>query len=230
MCDLPEGFVYLDTIVSPDVVQWLRYSSCENFMGRPVCGYKGERIVCTLPCALALQQVHERVSQDDFSLVVYDAFRPQRAVDDFARWANEGSSEREKEKYFPYVDKSRVFELGYVALKSGHSRGSTVDVTLIRKGNKLNKDIVRTERVFSSDGRRLPYLDDNTVDMGTSFDLFDEASHHDTSLVSEEYLQRRNYLRAVMAECGFRALQDEWWHYTLNNEPFPETYFDFDIC
>jgi D-alanyl-D-alanine dipeptidase len=198
-------------------------------MGRPVCGYKGQRIVCTQQCAAALQRVHERVQQDGYRLVVYDAFRPQRAVDDFARWSEDLTDQCQKGSYFPFVEKSRVFELGYVALKSGHSRGSTVDVTLIRTEVPLKKEVTRTERVFV-DGRTLPFLDDNTVDMGTSFDLFDEASHHDSSLVVKEHLANRNYLRQVMQECGFRALQDEWWHYTLENEPFPETYFDFDIC
>ena len=228
MSELPEGFVYLDTVISTHV-EWLRYSGTENFLGRPVRGYNGDRIICTKECALALERVHHRVQRDGYVLVVYDAFRPQRAVDNFAEWSTDLSDQGQKAKYYPFVDKARVFELGYVALKSGHSRGSTVDVTLLKVCETLRKDVTLSERVFS-DGRTLPFLDDNTVDMGTSFDLFDEASHHDSSLVTAEQLQRRNYLRDVMLVEGFQALQDEWWHYTLNNEPFPETYFDFDIC
>lgn len=194
-------------------------------MGRPVAGYASKRIVCTTKAAQALARAQKDFQGKGYSLVVYDAYRPQRAVDEFMRWSSDTADEIAKTRYYPTIDKKDVFKLGYVAEKSGHSRGSTFDVTLIKIGN--NVEHVKVSSKALTDGSVIPFLDDNTIDMGASFDLFHPASHHDTRLVDETYAERRNFLRSVMKTYGFKEYAEEWWHYTLANEPFADTFFDF---
>jgi D-alanyl-D-alanine dipeptidase len=141
-------------------------------------------------------------------------------------WANDSSSQEQKALFYPRVDKSKVFELGYVAEKSGHSRGSTVDLSVIDLKKALHP-IIPPRKLL--DGFALFYLDDGTLDMGTSFDLFDEASHFDNMLVAQEHKERRAWLQKVMQSCGFKPYAEEWWHFTLDNEPFPKTYYDFAV-
>jgi zinc D-Ala-D-Ala dipeptidase len=133
--------------------------------------------------------------------------------------------------YYPRVAKDQVFDLGYVAKRSGHSRGSTVDLTLIKDGESLH-GIVEQDRCLC-DGYTIKFLDDGTVDMGSSFDMFDKVSHSDSQLVAKEFQERRDYLKKIMERCGFRNIKEEWWHFTLKNEPFSadkdESYFDFPI-
>ena len=222
---LPEGFVYLDELDKTIEVS-MRYISSENFVGSPIDGYKAARIIMTKPTAEALCKVQKELAAEGYSLVVYDAYRPQKAVNHFVRWGKDLTESAMKAKYYPNVNKKEVFDLGYVAIKSGHSRGSTVDLTIIRKGEKVKQPTLQTRSI---NGQEIPFLDDGTVDMGSSFDLFDEASHHESPKISENYHTMRRYLRAKMEKHGFKPLTDEWWHYTLKNEPFPNTYFDFDI-
>jgi D-alanyl-D-alanine dipeptidase len=223
-----DNFVFLNEI-DPTIQQSVRYASEENFLGEPVNGYKKDSIVVTRECALALAKVQRRANQDGYSLVVYDGYRPQRAVNHFVEWSQDISNLKKRTEFYPRVDKSRVFELGFIAYKSGHSRGSTVDLTIIALDRQVSHHPVYAQRELSP-GIFVPFLDDGTVDMGSSFDLFDEASHHDSPIVPEEYLQRRNYLKSIMdADGGFSADIEEWWHYTLREEPFPSTFFDFEI-
>jgi D-alanyl-D-alanine dipeptidase len=229
MSSFPEGFVCLNEL--EDSIQYsLRYATTENFMGEIIPGYhsSSSKILCTLPCSRALVQIQNLVKQDGYSLVIYDTYRPQKAVNRFMCWSKEFENQKRKTQYYPYVDKEKVFELGYIAEKSGHSRGSTVDLTLIPLDQQVSNSprcLVRQEEFL--DGIERPYLDDNTLDMGTSFDLFDIASHHDSSVIGEPYKRRRDYLRRIMEENGFLSCEEEWWHYTLKDEPFPDSYFDF---
>lgn len=225
-----KGFVYLHEVDSSIPVS-LRYISNENFLGRPVNGYVKPVVVLTQQAAQALKEVQAEVQKDGYSLVVYDAYRPQRAVQNFMDWAVDIHDQVRKEQYYPRVNKADVFELGYVAARSSHSRGSTVDLTLIKEGENLH-DIIVSERQLL-DGYTIQFLDDGTLDMGSSFDLFDPASHHDNNLIAKEFKQRREYLRQVMLKNGFKDYAEEWWHYTLRNEPYPagqdNSYFDFVI-
>lgn len=226
------GFVYLDEI-APDIEVSLRYATDENFVGKPVDGYQAgfNRAIMTKETAQALAAVQKAVNKEGFSLVVYDATRPQKAVDHFMRWSIEISDQEKKKEYYPHIHKKDVFKLGYIAEKSGHSRGSTVDVTII----ELDKEIhpIRTAERLLLDGRIITYLDDGTLDMGSSFDLFDEASHHENNLLGQQYKDRRMYLRKQMEKAGFEPCAKEWWHYTLKNERFARTkkssYHNFDI-
>jgi D-alanyl-D-alanine dipeptidase len=223
---LPPGFVYLDE-VDPSIVKSLRYCGKDNFLGRPVEGYKTSRIIMTKEAAAALSKAQSTFREKGYSIVVYDAYRPQTAVNNFMRWSKDHKDQEMKTQYYPRVDKKDVFDLGYVAEKSGHSRGSTVDISLIPLNGKLQniKPMLRQ----LNDKFEVLYLDDGTVDMGTSFDLFDKSSHYENDLVGPDHMERRTYLKDVMESCGFKNYAEEWWHFTLRNEPFPETYFDFPI-
>ena len=228
---LPKGFVYLSDI-DPTIRVSLRYNSNENFIGKPIDGYKKSVVIVTKQAALALKKVQAEVKQDGYSLVIYDAYRPQEAVNNFISWSKEILDQVKKTYYYPRIDKKNVFELGYVAAKSGHSRGSTIDLTLIKKENSLQE--VRASKRTLLDGFTIMFLDDNTIDMGSSFDLLDSASHPENNiLIEEKYKKPRSYLKKIMEKHGFKQSSKEWWHFTLINEPYPadqdSSYFNFPV-
>ena len=227
---LPSDFTYLDQ-AHPDIITDLRYFSKINFTGDFVPGYFANKAIMTKSAANAIAKVQERVSKDNFDLVIYDTYRPIKAVESFVDWASSSSNDVDaKRDFYPYAERSRAFELGYISNKSAHSRGSTVDLTLIEKTSQLktHHEIIPIERELP-DGRIFHFLDDGTLDMGSHFDLFDKASWHEDSLFSGEILERRIYLQSIMKENGFDDYRKEWWHYCLLDEPYPETRFDFDI-
>jgi D-alanyl-D-alanine dipeptidase len=222
-----QGFVYLEEVDST-IRTSLRYATDENFLGHPVAGYKSqEHVIVTYPTALALKKVQEEVQKDGYCLVVYDAYRPQQAVDSFMEWSTNLTAQSKKSFYYPRVNKEDVFDLGYVAKRSGHSRGSTVDLTII-ENNKEIHPVIASVRVLK-DGFSILFLDDGTVDMGSSFDLFDIASHYENDLIPAEYKIMRKYLHNVMIKHGLKGIAEEWWHFTLENEPFPTNYFNFPV-
>jgi D-alanyl-D-alanine dipeptidase len=249
---LPAGFTYLDQVDSSIQVS-LRYQMSENFMGTPIDGYictqpqGSNRVVLTEQAARALKAVQEDVRKDGYSLLVYDAFRPQRAVDHFARWSADVANVNSvrKAQYYPNIDKSELFAKGYIAHRSGHSRGSTVDLTLIAVDKQVTNpqysvrefavDPSKNSIIGSHDYRvqanviHWPFLEDSSVDMGTSFDLMDVASHGDYPHLPAKCIQMRQYLDAKMVAHGFQGYDQEWWHFTLLNEPFPDTYHDFPV-
>lgn len=200
----PHDFVALRSVI-PDLQVELRYLGSNNFTSRPVTGYEADVAYLTKPAALALKDVQQELAADGLGLKVFDAYRPQRAVDDFMRWAADPNDTATKAAYYPNVDKRELIPKGYIAERSGHSRGSTVDVTLVRL----------------SDGREL--------DMGGSFDYFDPLSWPSSTQVTTAQHRNRMKLREVMMRHGFLPLKEEWWHFTLRDEPYPDTYFDFPI-
>ncbi|MDD2358362.1 MAG: M15 family metallopeptidase [Thiovulaceae bacterium] len=202
--DVPSGFVDLQKAV-PTVVVELRYSGENNFIGKPIDGYEARICYISTPAALALKSVQEKLSLFGFGLKVFDGYRPQRAVNHFVRWAKDLSDTKMKAIYYPNVLKSELFEKGYIAARSGHSRGSTVDLTLI--------DLAT--------GKEL--------DMGTGFDFFSPISWPTSKEVTSQQRANRLLLRSIMMSQGFRPLEEEWWHFTLANEPYPTTYFDFVV-
>ncbi len=226
---LADGFVYLSD-VDPSIIQVMSYAKDANFIGAKIDGYLKACAILTIQAARAAQEVQLRLLLNGFSLVVYDAYRPQKAVDHFIRWSNDADDLKMRDMYYPSItNKRQIFDLGYISAKSSHSRGSALDVSIIKLRNvyKANPK-VKQRKIL--DGRILPYLDDGTLDMYTSFDLFDQASMHDTTLIPKQNLAWRQYLRVTMQNAGFLDYQKEWWHYTLDNEPFKDTYFDFDVC
>jgi D-alanyl-D-alanine dipeptidase len=199
-----EGFVYVDDLI-PDVILEIRYYSDDNFVGSRVDGYLAPKVILTMEAAEALAEVADEMRVLGLVLKLFDGYRPQEAVNHFIRWAEDAEDQKMKDKYYPEVDKKDVFKLGYIAKRSGHSRGSTIDLTLV--------DIVTGEE----------------LDMGSSFDFFGEISHHGTDKISEEQFKNREILRVVMEKYGFEPYSEEWWHYTLLNEPYPYTYYDFPV-
>ncbi|MBN1276309.1 MAG: M15 family metallopeptidase [Deltaproteobacteria bacterium] len=204
---LPDGFVYLEDII-PDVVLDMRYCSEDNFIGRPIDGYQRPCCIISKEAAGALKSVQDELKRFSFGLKVYDAYRPQRAVDHFVRWANNLQDTKMKAVYYPDVEKRNLFSDGYIAKKSGHSRGSTVDLTIV-------------------------YFDENgeahELDMGTGFDFFSPRSWPSDPTMKPEQRASRMLLQSVMEKHGFRRYEKEWWHFTLVNEPYPDTYFNFEV-
>jgi D-alanyl-D-alanine dipeptidase len=217
---LPEGFVYLNE-VDPSIQQSVRYYSKENFVGKRIEGYNKPTIIITKKAAEALKKVNQDLNKDGYTLVVYDGYRPQRSVDEFAQWGR-NEDDLKKSFYYPMLAKREIFEKGFVATKSTHSRGSTADITIIKSGLKVCE--VKPEKRGD-----LIFLNDCTEDMGMHFDFFGEESHSQTLLISPEYNKKRLYLTQIMEANGFKGVKEEWWHFTLKNEPFPETYFNFEV-
>ncbi len=201
---LPPGFVDLAEGL-PGIALEVRYAGSHNFVGVPIDGYGRPRALLTQLAAAGLAKAQKELRPFGFGLKVFDGYRPQRAVDHFVRWSRDPADQKGKAEFYPNVEKEKLFELGYIAEKSGHSRGSTVDLTLI----------------VLADGTEL--------DMGSAYDLFDPASWPDSPSVSPEQRAHRLLLRQVMLGNGFRPYAQEWWHFTLEGEPFPETYFDFPL-
>jgi D-alanyl-D-alanine dipeptidase len=202
--DVPDNFIYLTEVI-PYVEFDLRYYSDNNFIGQPIPGYHGNALIVSLQAAIALKKVQQDLAYSNFALKFFDAYRPQQAVDYFVRWANDPDDIRMKAQYYPNVDKDELIPKGFIAAKSSHSRGSTVDVTIISLEN----------------GQEL--------DMGTPFDLFDQKSWPSDTTVSVQQRANRQLLRSVMSKHGFAGLEEEWWHFTLFDEPYPDTYFDFPV-
>jgi len=211
------GFVTLATLV-PDAIQDMRYHGTDNFVGRPVAAYEAGICILSEPAARALQAVQAELHLQGMTLKVFDCYRPQAAVDDFVRWGRDLSDQKTKPAFYPDVPKEALFQRGYIAAKSGHSRGSTVDLTVVVLDAQRAGHVVRG-----------PLADGMDVDMGTPFDWFGTQSHTENSALSPEVQHNRRWLRTLLQRQGFRNLPEEWWHYTLQPEPFPERYFNFSV-
>jgi D-alanyl-D-alanine dipeptidase len=225
---LPSGFVYLHDVL-PDIQISLRYASEENFMGCVVNGYLSNVSIMTEAAALALKRAQELAKVNGYELVIYDSYRPQKSVNHFIQWSEDtNNTQIKKDHYYPRVNKENAFDLGYIAKKSGHTRGSTIDLTIIPIGKRVLNLLTPIKRILN-DNFTILFLDDGTVDMGSSFDLFDVASYTKSTLVNANQQQMRMMFKDIMEQADFVNYEKEWWHYTLRNEPFPDTYFDFDI-
>ena len=200
---LPKGFVYLNDI-APTIKTEVRYYSSDNFVGTRVSAYNNDVIICTEDAAKALKKVQKELLLSNLELLVYDAYRPQRAVNHFVKWAEELSDTLTKSKYYPDVAKKNLFHLGYIAEHSSHSRGSTFDLTIIDSSGK-------------------------PIDMGSDFDFFGSISWPSSDLISNKQRENRMLLSHLMTKYGFKPDNKEWWHFTLKPEPFPDTYFDFAV-
>ncbi|MFD7444880.1 M15 family metallopeptidase [Streptomyces sp. NPDC059909] len=224
----PDEFVALRT-VAPTIIQEMRYTTPHNFIGEPIDGYEQPVCILTRPAAQALQRAQRQLLRQGYSLKVYDCYRPQRAVDHFVRWAKDLSDERMKAEFYPHVDKSRLFEDGYIAEKSGHSRGSTVDLTIVQLPAKRTRPYRPGEELVPCYAPRSERFPDNSLDMGTGFDCFDTLSHTDDPRIQGEQRANRQLLKNTLADAGFVNLPEEWWHFTHKPELFPDTYFDFPV-
>lgn len=200
----PDMFVDVTTI-APGILVEARYAAVRNFVGTRIDGYEKPRCYLTRPAAVALAQVVADLEPRGLTLKAFDCYRPERAVAHFVRWARNLNDTRMKAEFYPHVEKRDLFRHGYIAARSGHSRGSTVDLTLARR----------------ADGREL--------DMGTPFDFFSPLSWPSDRNVSAEARANRALLAQAMRKRGFSAYDKEWWHFTLRDEPYPQKYFDFVV-
>jgi D-alanyl-D-alanine dipeptidase len=225
--DIPEGFVEIREVI-PDIFLDLRYITNHNFLGVPVDGYAAEKCYITKAAADSLAKVQDELRIFNLSLKIYDAYRPQRAVDHFVIWAKDLSDTITKKEFYPTVEKSRLFIDGYIAEKSGHSRGSTVDLTIVPIPLASQPEFKVNDQCecFESEEKRFK---DNSIDMGTGFDCFHHLSHTENPELTPQQRANRLLLKSLMDKYGFKNLAEEWWHYTLRNEPYPNTYFDFEI-
>lgn len=201
---LTEGFVYAEDII-PDLDVELRYFSSNNFVGDTIDGYKSNKLMLTRETAEALFKVQHDLQQQNLCLKVYDGYRPQRAVNHFIRWAKDLNDTINKQEFYPDVEKRFLFREEYIATRSGHSRGSTIDLTII-------------------DG-----ITNEPLDMGSPYDFFGKQSWVDYDNLTETQKANRQLLQRVMLKHNFRNYPKEWWHFTLRWEPFPKTYFDFEV-
>ncbi len=200
----PSGFVLLSDYV-PGMIQEIRYFSTYNFVGDRINGYEEPVALMTAQGARALRRAADELNVKGYRIKVFDAYRPARAVEHFVMWGIEDMDLRMKPYFYPGLEKQELFAKGYIAGKSSHSRGSTVDLTLLDMAS----------------GRE--------VDMGAPFDFFGEISHPDFKGITEEQYENRLILRNAMLRNGFLPIDCEWWHFTLADEPYPDTYFDFPI-
>ncbi|WP_420032536.1 M15 family metallopeptidase [Streptomyces sp. cg28] len=224
----PKEFVALAD-VDPTIIQEIRYFTGHNFVGEPVDGYKKPMCILTRPAAEALHKAQTGLLKRGYSLKVYDCYRPQRAVDHFVRWAKDLDDQKMKAEFYPQVDKTRLFADGYIAEKSGHSRGSTVDLTVVRLPALPTRPYRPGDPLKACYGPQKERFPDNSVDMGTGFDCFDTLAHTDDPRVQGVQRTHRDLLRDALSGQGFVNLPEEWWHFTYKPELFPDTYFDFPI-
>lgn len=197
-------FFFVDEVV-PDIRWDAKYATADNFTGRPVEGYGINRIVAAKAMCVALAEARAAAAAHGFGLLLWDGYRPQRAVDSFLRWSQQPETGQTKLRHYPNIDRAEMIKKGYVAARSGHSRGGSVDLTLF--------DLATGELAA----------------MGGDHDLMDPISHHGAQGITPIEAEHRRCLRTVMEASGFHAYRCEWWHYTLNAEPYPNTYFDFPI-
>jgi D-alanyl-D-alanine dipeptidase len=204
-CASPAPVLVDAAALAPGLVVDARYAGADNFVGTRIDGYEAARCLLSEPAARALALAQADLAAAGLGLVVFDCYRPQRAVDHFVRWTHAPADPASARRYHPRVAKEALLAEGYIAARSGHSRASTVDVGLVRAGERA------------------------PLDFGTSFDFFDPRSHHDAREISEAARANRARLRAAMERRGFVAYAPEWWHYTLAGEPYPDAYFDAPV-
>ncbi len=202
--EIPKGFTYLNDMDNSIQIE-LRYLSNNNFIGKPIDGYQSNCLIISTETAKALKKVQEILQKKGLSLKIFDGYRPQKAVNHFVTWAKVLNDTLMKQQYYPKVAKSQLFNQGYIASKSGHTRGSTIDLTI----------------VDATTGKEL--------DMGSPYDFFGVQSHPFYKNITKKQKENRMLLRNVMLKNGFKPYDNEWWHFTLKNEPFPNTYFNFPI-
>jgi zinc D-Ala-D-Ala dipeptidase len=201
---VPPGFVYVQDLI-PSIQVDLRYYSQQNFLGTKVDGYHKNIAILTNEAAQALKNVQNELLQENLSILFYDGYRPQVAVNHFVRWSRDLKDTLQKKQFYPDISKQYLFKEGYISSKSGHSRGSTLDVTIV--------DLTTGE----------------ALDMGSPFDFFGMQSWFNYNSLRDEQKSNRLRLRNIMLKYGFMFYEKEWWHFKLLNEPFPDVYFDFDV-
>ncbi|MCW3815113.1 M15 family metallopeptidase [Micromonospora sp. DR5-3] len=225
----PADFVDV-TAVDPSIRTDIRYATAHNFVGRPITGYPEPRCLLTRAAAEALHRVQAAALAQGHSLKVYDCYRPQRAVDDFVAWAKAPGEQQMKAEFYPDEPKNRLFADGYIGAPTAHSRGSTLDLTLVPVPTPDQPAYAPGQPLLpctAPAGRRFP---DNSIDMGTGFDCFDPRAHTADARITGPARDNRELLKRLMTAQGFENYPREWWHYRYRDEPYPDTYFDFPVA
>lgn len=228
----PADFVALGD-VDPSILSDIRYITPHNFIGDPVDGYLAPVCILTRPAAEALARAQQDFVERGYTLKVYDCYRPQRAVDDFVSWALDLPDQRMKPEFYPRVDKSTLFDDGYIAARSGHSRGSTLDVTLVALPARGEASYLPGQPLVDCTAPQPIRFGDNSIDMGTGFDCFDTLAHTADPRIDGAAAKNRLLLTEGLEREGFVNYDKEWWHFTykpaVQGEPYPDTYFDFPV-
>ena len=224
---IPDQFVSISDL-DPTIQLDIRYFTANNFTGRKIKGYESAKCILTIDAAKALVEAQKDAITRGYSIKVYDCYRPQRAVSDFVEWAKDLEDTEMQHRFYPAVPKNELFSRGYIAEKSGHSRGSTMDLTLVPL-NTRQPESVPANNHYDCRLQKPGRYPDNSIDMGTGFDCFDKLAHTDNPDITEAGRKNRHLLRSIMENAGFVNYDKEWWHYTLKDEPFPDTYFDFPV-
>jgi D-alanyl-D-alanine dipeptidase len=224
----PPDFVSLAD-VDPTILPDIRYFTPHNFTADPVDGYLAPMCILTRPAAEALHRAQQKFLEQGFTLKVYDCYRPQRAVNDFVAWAKDLADQRMKAEFYPHVDKTQLFADGYIADQSGHTRGSTMDLTVVPLPPQETRPYLPGEPLIDCTAPQPLRFADNTIDMGTGYDCFDTLAHTLDPRVQGEQLKNRLFLKDGLEEQGLVNYENEWWHYTFKPEAYPDTYFDFPV-
>ena len=225
---LPKGFVYLADI-DPGIRQDIRYAGLHNFTGRPVAGYLANECVLTEKAARALSRVQAELAAKKLSLIVWDCYRPARAVSEFIAWSKTSRDNRMKAEFFPNTNKAQLFALGYLASRSAHSRGSTVDLGIVPADLPALSAYDPMAPLKPCTAAKAERFEDGTIDLGTGYDCLDPLASTASPHVTAEATSNRKLLQDLMRRSGFKPYSREWWHFELADEPFPQQNFDFPI-
>jgi D-alanyl-D-alanine dipeptidase len=224
---LPRGFVYLRD-VDPSIVQDIRYAGSHNFVGRPIRGYLAAECILSTPAANALALVQKKLAEKKLSLIVWDCYRPKRAVADFFAWSRDSARTDMRAEFYPRTDKANLFAQGYIAIRSAHSRGSTVDLGIVPADVSSAPKRDPSQPLKPCTAPKGERFDDGTIDLGTGPDCLDELASTSSARVGAVARANRQMLKAAMREAGFRGYFREWWHFEYVNGPFVDG-FDFDV-
>jgi D-alanyl-D-alanine dipeptidase len=225
---LPRGLVFLRNI-DPTIAQDIRYAGPHNFVGRPIRGYLAAECILSVPAANALQMVQRKLAQKELSLIVWDCYRPKRAVDDFLQWSKDSAHSEMKAEFYPRTDKAKLFALGYLAKPSAHSRGSTVDLAIVPSAVSFAPPPNPSPPPKACTAPKGERFEDGTIDFGTGYDCLDVLGNTSNALAGGTALHNRQTLKSHMKAAGFRPYAREWWHFELINEPFNRAGFDFEV-
>lgn len=224
---LPKGFVFLRDL-DPTIRQDIRYAGSHNFVGRPIRGYRAAECILSTPAANALVKLQATLAAKKLSLIVWDCYRPQRAVADFVQWSQNPALVEMKAEFYPRTGKGQLFALQYLALRSAHSRGSTVDLGLVPSNASFAPATDRPQSLRPCTSPKGERYEDGTIDFGTGYDCLDALANTSSALVGKTARDNRQILNSYMRGAGFRSYFREWWHFEFVNGPFGQA-FDFEV-
>jgi len=225
---LPRGFVYLHDM-DPTIVQDIRYAGSHNFVGRPIKGYLAAECILSASAAKALEAVQRMLAAKNLSLIVWDCYRPKRAVDDFLQWSRDPTRSEMKAEFYPRTNKQKLFALGYLARRSAHSRGSTVDLGIVPSASSPAPAPNSSQPLKACTAPKGERFEDGTIDFGTGYDCLDAFGNTSNAVVGAIARHNRQTLKSYMKGAGFRSYAREWWHFELVDEPFNRDGFDFEV-